>query len=612
MAPDDAETTDLHLPDLASPAPPPPPPPSPPAPVDPGWAPTQILPRRRAPGSGNALPLGLKLGEFEILRVLGEGGFGIVYLVQDHMLQRQVAIKEYFPATLSARDDDLSVRVTSESNRGLFQAGLDGFLNEARMLAQFDHASLVKVYRFWRERGTAYMVMPYYEGTTLKAALKALGSPPDERWLMALLAPLTEALAVLHAERCYHRDIAPDNILLLAGSGRPLLLDFGAARQVISDATQALTAILKPGYAPVEQYAEVPGLKQGPWTDLYALSAVVYAAITGHKPPAAVGRSVADSYVPLVQQAAGRYSAGFLQAIDRGLQVRPEDRPASVAEFRQSLAIDGGGVGGVTIIVPSTKPSPAAPAPAPALPPVAMPPVAVAASRPGRLPWIAAGGAGLLLAAAALWWGLASRPATAPAQSAAPLQQPSQAPAQQLPPTTAATSAEPWTPVAEFDRMLQAATSGFEVQAGATQPTLRIGRDRLQFTVRSSRDGFLYVLVSSTDGSLMLLYPNTQSGSNRVRAGQVLTLPQANWPLDTFEPEGDEHFIALVSEQPRDFAALKPEREAWFQRLPTGDAGAALARTHAGSGSAFAGRAACQEPGCDRFGAARFSVRVTR
>jgi serine/threonine protein kinase len=124
----------------------------------------------------------------------------------------------------------------------VFDAGLDSFINEARLLAQFDHPSLLKVYRFWRANGTAYMVMPFYEGHTLKETLRQMGTPPDERWLTALLASLTEALAVIHAEHCLHRDIAPDNVLLLADSGRPLLLDFGAARQVIGDATHRQTA----------------------------------------------------------------------------------------------------------------------------------------------------------------------------------------------------------------------------------------------------------------------------------------------------------------------------------------------------------------------------------
>nr|MBP7666889.1 serine/threonine protein kinase [Burkholderiaceae bacterium] len=319
------------------------------------WEATQVMPRP-SPGRGNALPTGAHLAEFELLRVLGEGGFGIVYLAHDHSLQRRVAIKEYMPSSLAMRSGPLDVVVTADKNQAVFDAGLDSFINEARLLAQFDHPSLLKVYRFWRANGTAYMVMPFYEGHTLKETLRQMGNPPDERWLTALLASLTEALAVIHAEHCLHRDIAPDNVLLLADSGRPLLLDFGAARQVIGDATQALTAILKPGYAPVEQYAEVPSLKQGPWTDIYALCAVVYAAIMGSKPPVSVARTVADSCVPLVQAAAGRYSERFLQAIDAGLRVRPDGRPQSVQAFRQALGINDLPAGAVPM---PTLPTPA-------------------------------------------------------------------------------------------------------------------------------------------------------------------------------------------------------------------------------------------------------------
>src|SRR5262245_64732153 len=133
------------------------------------------------------------------------------------------------------------------------------------MLAQSDHPSLVKVYRFWEANGTAYMVMPFYQGITLKEALRREKAPPDEVRLKQLLAQLLDALEVIHRTQALHRDIAPDNILILP-DGNPVLLDFGAARRVITDRTQTLTAILKPGYAPVEQYGESPSLKQGPWT----------------------------------------------------------------------------------------------------------------------------------------------------------------------------------------------------------------------------------------------------------------------------------------------------------------------------------------------------------
>jgi hypothetical protein len=142
---------------------------------------------------------------------------------------------------------------------------------------------------------------------------------------------------MLHSSQIYHRDIAPDNVLLMADTGRPLLLDFGAARRVIGDMTQALTAILKPGYAPVEQYADMPGLKQGPWTDVYALAAVVHWMIMGKTPPPSVGRLFDDPYVPLAQSAAGRYSDTFLRAVDHALAVMPDKRTPSIEAMRVEL-----------------------------------------------------------------------------------------------------------------------------------------------------------------------------------------------------------------------------------------------------------------------------------
>ena len=285
---------------------------------------------------GHTLPEGTRIGDFEIKGLIGEGGFGIVYLAYDTSLQRHVALKEYMPSSLAARaNGGFDVVVKSERHRDTFKAGLKSFVNEARLLARFDHRSLVKVYRFWEEHGTAYMVMPYYEGPTLKRALAERASPPDEAALRLWLDPLLDALAVLHEGHCFHRDIAPDNILLTATG--PLLLDFGAARRVIGDMTQALTVMLKPGYAPIEQYGEVAAMAQGAWTDLYALASVVYCAITGQAPMSSVERLMSDTLVPLRIQAEGRYSANFLRAIDAALELRPQDRPQDVAQFRALL-----------------------------------------------------------------------------------------------------------------------------------------------------------------------------------------------------------------------------------------------------------------------------------
>ena len=292
--------------------------------------------------SSNVLPVGTQLAEFTVSGVIGEGGFGIVYRAHDRSLQRIVAVKEYMPSALASRLADTRVVVKSEQHRETFEIGLKSFINEARLLAQFDHPALVKVLRFWAANGTAYMAMPLYEGGTLKQALKAMATPPDEAWLRKLLVPLLDAIELLHAADCLHRDIAPDNVLMgpgsVAGTPRPVLLDFGAARRVIGGQTQALTVILKPGYAPIEQYDEIPGMKQGPWTDLYALGAVIHAAITGKPPPPSVGRLIHDAWVPLSQVAAGRYSPAFLAAIDAVLASRPDDRPRNVAQWRAMLA----------------------------------------------------------------------------------------------------------------------------------------------------------------------------------------------------------------------------------------------------------------------------------
>jgi formylglycine-generating enzyme required for sulfatase activity/serine/threonine protein kinase len=287
----------------------------------------------------NALPMGTRLGEFEITGMIGQGGFGIVYLAHDHVLGRDVALKEYMPAAFAGRVDNTQVTILSEHYTETFMLGLQSFVKEAQLLAQFDHASLVKVYRFWEANGTAYMAMPFYEAPTLKQMLKGdYSSWADEMWLKNFIGDVLAALQVLHNKQCYHRDISPDNILMLDGR-KPVLLDFGAARRVIGDMTQALTVILKPGFAPIEQYGEMTDVCQGPWTDLYALASVVYYVISGKVPTTSMSRLVSDSMVPLAVSARGRFSPQFLEALDAALSVRPEQRPQSVAEFRARLGL---------------------------------------------------------------------------------------------------------------------------------------------------------------------------------------------------------------------------------------------------------------------------------
>jgi Protein kinase domain len=309
------------------------------------WSPTAASPNEPAASAQedaqdhDALRPGTRIDEFEIVRVLGVGGFGIVYLALDQVLMRQVAIKEYMPSSLAGRGKGPMVSVRSASLVETFATGLESFFNEARMLASFDHPSLVKVHRFWKANGTAYMVMPYYPGQTLKQTRAAMPAAPDEAWLRALAEPLLGALETLHAQGVYHRDIAPDNILLLA-DGRPLLLDFGSARRVIGDRTQTLTAILKPNFAPIEQYADDSAMRQGPWTDLYALGATLHFVLTGQAPTPAVLRAVRDTLPPLANRDANPFPGvgdPFLAVVDWSLALAPETRPQTAGEMRRAI-----------------------------------------------------------------------------------------------------------------------------------------------------------------------------------------------------------------------------------------------------------------------------------
>ncbi|HWW05770.1 serine/threonine-protein kinase [Collimonas sp.] len=285
------------------------------------------------------MPKGTRLADFEIIGVIGEGGFGIVYFAFDRSLRRMVAIKEYMPGAFAGRGPDKKVVVRSQRHRETFTIGLKSFIKEARLLAQFDHPALIKVYRFWEQNNTAYMAMRYYEGRTLKSVVQNSPAQITEAWLKSMLKPMLEALDAMYRVQILHRDISPDNIMIQK-SGEAVLLDFGAARQIIGDMTHSLTVILKPGYAPIEQYADDAQMKQGPWTDIYSLSAVIYFAIVKSAPPTSVARMITDPIVPLQDGQHSGFSKEFLAAIDKGLAVKPDERPQSIEEFRKLLDLE--------------------------------------------------------------------------------------------------------------------------------------------------------------------------------------------------------------------------------------------------------------------------------
>ncbi|WP_369649772.1 MULTISPECIES: protein kinase [unclassified Variovorax] len=574
------------------------------------------------------LPVGSRLAEFEITRVVGQGGFGVVYEAWDHTLERVVAIKEYLPTSLSTRQQDGTVVPLSERHRETFDLGMRSFINEARLLAQFDHPSLLKVYRFWQERGTTYMVMPFYRGDTLRQALVSIPAGVDEAWLIRIMDGVTQALAVMHGANCYHRDIAPDNIILLEGSGRPVVLDFGAARRVITDKTQAITVILKPGYAPIEQYAEMPDMSQGAWTDVYALAAVMHVAVCGRAPPPSVARLLSDSYVPLAGNdiLRQRYSLRLLQAIDAGLGVRPESRPQSMAEFRAALDLE---VGHSIAPPPRTTPGgsgargtgnadlpttigrgKASPAPAPA------PGVGAGGKNNGKA-LAAIASVAVLAAAGGGWWWYQGR-TTAGAEgdnnsgkqvAVAPPPPPEPRVVQAPPPPPPPPPPAPRTPLESLQSLAAGAAPGFDVTAAPKKPEVSIGKDKLAFEVRSKREGFVYVFLLSSGGEMFLLFPNLLDKYNKITAGSPLSLPRASWPMDAGGPAGTNQFAVLVSQHERDFSASGVQNDGVFPQFPL-PVLAALEASRGTGPSPLLGKPVCapSTPCNDVYGVANFKI----
>ncbi len=279
-------------------------------------------------------------GQYRIERVLGVGGFGITYAAMDIALDVAVAIKEYFPAEFGTRDASLTVRPVSSQHDGVFQHCLRSFEREAQTLAQFRHPSIVRVLRVFASNGTAYMVMEFERGQSLADWLDGLGRRPSQAEIDRIVGPLTAALETLHATSFIHRDVAPDNILI-RDDDSPVLIDFGAARQVVAEVSRNLTGIVKQGFSPPEQYALDQKL-QGPWTDIYALGAILYLMVTGRKPLPAPERQLGIEMATAVEAAGPGYRAAFLAGIDKALAIQPGDRPQTLAALRQGLRIEAG------------------------------------------------------------------------------------------------------------------------------------------------------------------------------------------------------------------------------------------------------------------------------
>lgn len=287
------------------------------------------------------LPVGTLLhSNFEIQKTLGRGAFGITYLALDKSLERLVAIKEYLPSSFARRNQESTVHPLTADDSEMFDYGLASFLDEARTVVKFDHANIVRVFAFFEANNTAYFVMEYVEGQDLKAYLKANPSLSEQQ-LLAIFSPINEGLAKIHQLGYIHRDIKPGNIYIRA-DGTPVLLDFGAARDIFNKRVDSLTRILTRGFAPYEQ--DNPAWEdQGSWTDIYAMGASLYHAIAGDAPVSSQERAAfcltgkPDTYKSLLLRFEGQYSTHFLSAIDHALQFHPKDRPQDITVWNQEL-----------------------------------------------------------------------------------------------------------------------------------------------------------------------------------------------------------------------------------------------------------------------------------
>lgn len=283
------------------------------------------------------LPEAYPLQHYRIVRQLSVGGFSIVYLATEED-GTPVVIKEYLPASLAHRDGDNPTPIVAPEYRGAFNRGMRSFFEEAKILVRLNHPNLVRVLNFFRANGTAYLVMGYEAGRSLREYLRGLeaeGQRIEENFLREAFIRLLSGLREVHKEKLLHLDIKPANIFLRK-SGQPVLLDFGATRKGLEQPDPLLCQISTPGFAAPEQSEQ--GQPLGPWTDLYSVGATLYACLAFDPPPPATMRQQCDRLEPAVQRWRGQYSDQLLELIDWCLQLDPTRRPPSVFALQKVLS----------------------------------------------------------------------------------------------------------------------------------------------------------------------------------------------------------------------------------------------------------------------------------
>ncbi len=282
-----------------------------------------------------ALPQGYKLQNYRIDRAISRGGFSIVYRAVDDA-GGLVAIKEYLPSGLVLRSEGARVHASSIENLDSFRFGMKCFFDEGKLLATINHANVVRVLNFFRANETVYMVMKYERGRTLQQYIQGNQGLLPEGLIRHVFSQLLNGLREVHSRRLLHLDIKPANIYIRT-DGSPVLLDFGAARQVLANRGGRITPMYTPGFAAPEQYGEGESEHLGPWTDLYGVGASIFACFAAFAPQAADSRLKEDHYVSARKLWGGKYSAQLLEQVDHCLRMDPIERPQSVMQLQKML-----------------------------------------------------------------------------------------------------------------------------------------------------------------------------------------------------------------------------------------------------------------------------------
>ena len=279
------------------------------------------------------LPEGHQLQNYRILRVLASGGFSFVYLAHDEN-DTPVAIKEFLPASLALRTGDALEPKVPEEQAAAFRYGMKCFFEEGKALASLTHPNVVRVLNFFRAHETVYLVMRYERGRTLQEHIHARRGALRESWIRNTFASLLNGLREVHTNKLLHLDIKPGNVYLRS-DGTPLLIDFGAARQMLQGEAPSLPPMFTPGFASPEHHMD--RAKLGPWSDIYSVGATIYACVTSNAPPSAEERMNKDRMMPARKIGAGRYSSELLDTIDWCMRLEHLERPQSGFALQKTL-----------------------------------------------------------------------------------------------------------------------------------------------------------------------------------------------------------------------------------------------------------------------------------